>query len=456
MQEKRGFTNRIGYILTLAGFCIGIGNMWKFPYMVGANGGGVFLIIYVLLAMLVGVPLFIVETSLGRTSQQAGIAGMRKLSGGKKSIWSLCIGWLGFVTVFMICCYFWTIIGWNIGYIGKLLKGSLFGLDVDTTAAVFTEFSGSWACVACVALCVALCWILMNTGAGKAVEKVCVFAMPMLIIMLLGLMVYSNTLPGSRAGLLWYLTPKLEGVNLIQTFQAAAVQVFYSIGVGMCCGFVYGSYIGKDANLIADTTICCILDTLVATLVGLVITPALFAFGIAPDSGPSLIFITLPQLFTAMGKTTGIIFGVIYLIAVFLACITSMVSVLESLIRNLMDLHQMTRKKAAAIIISITFALSVLVTLNQGTGVLSNLKILDMDLFSLLDCASAAFGLTIGAIFMWVFIMFKWGFAKFQKEANAGANGKIRIWNWMKWYYMIPLPLILFFIVYCILKSYFG
>lgn len=456
MEENRGFGTRIGYIMSMAGFCIGIGNMWKFPYMVGANGGGAFLIIYLACVLLIGVPLFLIEVQLGRSSQLSGIAGMRLLAPKKKGFWSGAIGWVAVITVFLICCYFWTIMGWNVGYIGKVASGSLYGLDNAAIVDTFANFSGSWGCVACIAGCAIFSWLMMNTDFKKGVEKLCTFAMPALFILLIGLAIYSNTLPGSNAGLRWYLVPDFSDVDILAVVQAAAVQVFYSIGVGMCCGFVYGSYIKKDANMVVDTSLCGLMDTAVATLSGLVITPALFAFGIEPASGPSLIFISLPQMFTSMGNVPGRIFGVLFLLAIFLACITSMVGVLECMVANMCDAYGWTRRKANNIVISVTFILSVIVTLNQGNGILANLKVLGMDIFSFFDCVSSAFGLALGALMMWVFAMFVWGFKKFQAEANSGATGKIRIWNWMKWYYYIPLPIILVFVIYCIMRMYFG
>lgn len=226
--ESRGFGTRIGYILSMAGFCIGIGNLWKFPYMVGANGGGAFLICYLVIALLAGVPLFLIEVQLGRSSQLSGVAGMRRLTGKKGSGWNV-IGWVSLLTVTIISFYLITIIGWNLGYIVKVATGSLQGLDNAGVAQAFTEFSGSGSCVGYTVIVVLLGWVLMNTGVKAGVEKVCTFAMPLLIVMLVGLAVYSNTLPGSREGLLWYLSPDFSKINL-SVIQAASVQVFYSIG----------------------------------------------------------------------------------------------------------------------------------------------------------------------------------------------------------------------------------
>ncbi len=455
MKAKRGFGSRFGYIMTLAGFCIGISNMWKFPYIVGANGGGAFLLIYIACAIFVGIPLFILEQQLGRSSQLSGIAGMEALAAGcgrSKRFWGAC-GWMGLITVLIIAFYFWTILGWNVGYFVKVISGSLYGLDNDEVVRTFTDFSGSGACVLYSAACALLVWLMLNTDIKKGVERLCSVALPMLIVMLIGLAVYSATLPGASEGLKWYLIPHKEGFNFISAFQAAVVQVFFSVGIGMACAFVYGSYISRDSNLCGDACIAVGLDTLVATLAGLVVVPALFAFDIAPDSGPSLIFISLPRLFTAMGDIPGRVFGALFLAAVFLACITSIVAVVEAAVANFNDKFGWSRKKSNTLTVLITFGVSVFVTLNQGSGVLNGIRILGLDLFNLFDTVASAFGLTLTGLFELAFAVFCMGFAKFRQEANRGAKG-LRIWKGLKWHYNIVLPIILCFTFYCVLQMY--
>lgn len=452
MKTARGFGSRFGYIMSLAGFCIGISNMWKFPYIVGANGGGAFLIVYILCALLIGIPLFILEQQLGRSSQLSGIAGMRTLAGKNKTLWSAC-GYAGVITLVLILFYFWTILGWNVGYIGKVLSGSLYGLDNDAVVQTFSDFSGSGICVLCSAACALLVWLILNTDIKKGIEKLCAVALPMLFVILVALSIYSATLPGAGEGLKWYLIPNFENFDFMATFQAAVVQVFFSVGIGMACAFVYGSYISKDSNLCLDSCIAVGLDTLAATLAGLALVPALFAFDIDPAAGPSLIFITLPQLFTAMGSTTGRIFGTVFLFAVFLACITSITAAIEAVVANLSDRLGWSRRKSNTLTVLVTFGGSIFVTLNQGTGVLSGIKLFGQDIFSILDTAASAFGLTITAFLQLLFVILCMGFSKFQQEANRGA-GAIHIGNWMKWHYTIVLPIMLCIVFICILRMY--
>ena len=440
--------------MALAGFCIGIGNMWKFPYMVGANGGGVFLVIYIISVIVAGLPLFILEQQLGRSSKLSGIAGMAKLAPKHKTFWSIAGGWIGVITIILIAGYFWTILGWNVGYIFKVADGSFLGLNADSATEMFVDFSGSGACVGCAAIAAVLCFLIMSTDFKKGVEKVCKIALPMLIVLMIGLAIYSCSLDGAGAGVKWYLKPEFEGTDILAVIQAAVVQVFYSVGVGMACAFVYGSYLKNSDNMVGDSVTAVILDTAVAFLSGLVITPALFAFGIEPTAGPGLVFISLPQLFAAMGPFVGRVFGLVFLFAVFLACLTSMVAVLEAIIANFGDKFGWSRKKGRNFAVLLTFGMSIIVTLNQGTGVLAGNWFFGMDLFSLLDMLASAFGLTLEAIFMTVFVIFVMKFDNFRREANEGAK-RLRVGGWMKWYYNIIIPIFLIFVFYCILRMYF-
>ena len=294
---------------------------------------------------------------------------------------------------------------------------------------------------------------MLNTGFKKGVEKLCSVALPALMVMLVGLAIYSNTLPGSGAGLKWYLVPDFANCNIGMAFEAAVVQVFFSVGVGMACAFVYGSYMSPTDNLCQDSVLAVVCDTFVATMSGMVITPALFAFGIEPAAGPSLIFISLPQMFTAMGNATGRIFGVIFLICVFLACLTSIVGVLEAGVACFTAKWGWSRFKANNIVTIGTFAISILVTRNMGSGPLGGKTFLfGFGLFDTLDTLASGFGLTFTALFMLLFVLIKYGYNNLMEGANMGATGKVlRLRPWMKWYYTIPLPIILVAVIYCIL-----
>ena len=237
MENKRGFGSRLGFILSMAAFCIGIGNLWKFPYMVGNNGGGAFLIIYLLAVVLVGVPGFLVELTLGRKSQLSPFKGMAKLEGKKRTPWSI-IGITGMAAIFIMVSYATTIVGgWTLAYIVKLATGQLAGLTPDEIAATFGSTAGAPYTIAFSAIEAILLWLCLNGGIKKGVEKVCSILLPILLIIMIGLAIYSNVLPGAIEGLKWYIIPDLSKVTM-GSISGAAVQVLYSVGIGMCCAFV--------------------------------------------------------------------------------------------------------------------------------------------------------------------------------------------------------------------------
>lgn len=453
MENQRGFASRIGFLFSMAAFSIGIGNLWKFPYVVGNNGGGIFLLVYLAIVLLMGVPAFLIELTLGRSSQLSPIQGMRALEGKKKTGWSV-IGVLGCVAIFIICSYATMIVGgWSGGYIVKMVTGSLKGLGNEEIAAVFGSFCGSPITLVYGALQVILLWFCLTSGVKKGVEKVCSFMLPTLMIILIILAVYANTLPGALEGLKWYFTPDFSTVSL-NTVSAAATQVFFSIGVGQCGGFVYGSYIDKKTNLTGSVFTTAVMDTFVAVLAGIVCVPALFAFGIEPTAGPSLIFITLPQLFNAMGSW-GTAFGLLFMICVFFAGFTSILGGSEALVASICDGRKnISRKKAATIICIAEFLFSIVFTLSFGSGWLSKIRLLGLGLFDFADFI-ATLCMALGAMSMLAYVLCRWKFKKFQQEANAGCTGKIRVCNWMKVYINYIFPIVLIFVFICLMQMYF-
>jgi NSS family neurotransmitter:Na+ symporter len=454
MEQKRGFASRLGFIFSMAAFCIGIGNLWKFPYMVGNNGGGAFLLLYLVIVLLVGIPGFIIEVTLGRSAQLSPILGMRRLEKKEKTGWSV-IGVLGATAIFIIVSYATMIVGgWTGGYIFKVVTGSLNGLAPEKLASAFGSFSGSPVSLIFAAIEAALLWLCLNSGIKKGVEKVCTFMLPTLMIIMIGLTIYSNTLPGAFEGLKWYLTPDFSKVNL-SSVAAAACQVFFSLGIGQCGAYVYGSYTMKSGNMVPSLTLTALMDTFVAVLAGLLVVPALFAFNIEPTAGPSLIFITLPQLFNSMGSF-GQIFGTLYMICVFFAGFTSILGGSEALVCVLCDgKPEWSRRKAATLVVVAQFIFGIVFTMSFGTGGVANIRILGLGLFDFADFI-ASLCMCLGAVFMLAYIILRWGFKRFQTEVNDGeTNAVIRVHNWMKAYVIYVYPVILIAVFYSIMRMYF-
>ncbi|MDD5823013.1 MAG: sodium-dependent transporter [Firmicutes bacterium] len=453
MNERQGFGSRLGFILTMAGFCIGVGNLWKFPYMVGNNGGGAFLIVYLLLVLLLGIPAFAIEATLGRSSQASSIAGMRNLTK-KGSGWVL-IGWCGVIALFLLTSYCVMVVGgWCLGYFGKILSGSLTGLDAEAIGVEFGNFAGSptvfiWEILLCVLL-----YFVIKRGIKEGVEKICKILMPLLFVTLVGLAVFSSTMDGAAPGIKWYLTPDFSAISP-SVISAAASQVFLSIGVGMAVSFVYGSYLSKQENLFSNVTIAAVLDTIVALISGFIIIPALFTFNIEPTAGPSLIFVTLPNLFNMMPG--GRVFGAIFFLCVALAGFTTMVGQVEALTSTAIDMFKFERKKALVIVLVALFVFDIPITLSQGTGILNNVRLIGYDIFTFVDFIASGLILNLGALMMIFFVAFKWGFKKFQSEANIGAgDSKIYVANWMGILFKVVCPLLMIVVFIAIFKSYIG
>ena len=455
MEQKRGFASRLGFIFSMAAFCIGIGNLWKFPYMVGNNGGGAFLIIYLLAVALVGIPAFVIELSMGRKSRLSPIAGMKVLAGKKKTPWSI-IGVLGCIAIFIMVSYAAMIVGgWTIGYIVKLLSGSLSNLTPDELGAAFGSFTSQPVNVVYSAIQVFLVWMCLCGGVKKGVEKVNSILMPALLAIMIGLAIYSICLPGALDGLLWYITPDLSKVSM-GSVSAACVQVFYSIGVGMCCAYVYGSYFADNGNLVSSAVTTAAMDTSVAVLAGLICVPALFAFNIEPTIGPSLIFVTLPNLFNSMGSF-GLIFGLLFMTCVFFAGFSSNVGGSEALVAVICDAKpQWGRRKVATIVCVAQFLFSILFILSfGGSEMLTNLKLLGLGFFDFFDFISSLC-LSLGAILMLAFLLFRWKFSGFMEAANEGTEGsKLKVYKWMKGYICCIYPIVLVVVFFFIMDAYF-
>ena len=327
-------------------------------------------------------------------------------------------------------------------------------MDADQIGGVFGAYAGSTVSIIGNLIAALLLLACLLSGVKRGVERICSILLPTLFVIMIGLAIYANTLPGASEGLIWYLKPDFSAINL-SVISAAGMQVCFSIGIGMCCAFVYGSYLEKESSLFGSAVTTGLLDTLIAILAGLLIVPALFSFGIEPTAGPSLIFVTLPQLFTAMGSF-GRIFGGLFMLCVFFAGFTSILGGAESLVATLTDSTKLTRKTSAIVIVCAMFLLSIPVTYSFAGGSIGSLTIMGFGLFDFMDFISSGICLPIGAVLMLAYVIFRWKYARLQDEV-AGANGKgLSLPNGLKYYFYIVLPIILLFIVYSILRSYLG
>ena len=335
--------SRIGFIVAAAGSAVGLGNVWRFPYLVGMNGGAAFVLVYVALAITVGLTVMLAEFCLGRASRKNAVGAFRVLA--KNPLWQI-VGWIGLlVGGFIILSYYGIIAGWTIKY----MVGSFTGL-MDAAAAgksgdilnAFLADSGNMIMYQVIAMLA--CIVIVAGGVGKGIERACKILMPALFILLLVLIVRAVTLPGAREGIVFYLKPdfsKLSGKSILDALS----QGFFSLSLGMDIMITYGSYIAKDDNLPGSAMMILGLDTLIAFLAGLAIFPAVFAMGVEPSQGVGLTFVALPGIFAKMPM--GAFFCFLFFLLLFVAALTSMISLLEVAVSFIMDELHWSRSKSA-------------------------------------------------------------------------------------------------------------
>ena len=412
-REKWG--SRFGFIMATAGFAVGLGNVWRFSYVVGSNGGGAFLVVYLACSILIGIPLLSAEISLGRKAGLTPIAGMFKLTGGRTSGWNL-IAWFGLAAAVLIMSYYMMLIGWVLAYFVKTALGQFRG--VESFDAAFTGFvaDSGQVFLYCIPIFI-MSGLIVSGGVQKGVERVAKVLMPLLFVLLIALAIRSVSLPGSAEGLVWYLYPdfsKVDGAVIL----TALGQSFFSIGIGMAAAFGFGSYLSTDSDVTGNAAIVVAFDVTAALLAGFVIFPAIFAFGLEPDSGAGLVFVTMTNLFDQMPAGQWV--GSLFFLLLMLAGVTSAVALLEVLVGTLIDLVGWTRRRAVWTILGGLGVASIPIVLSQGPW--SHIQVAGMDLFVLIDTISGSYALPAGALALALYTSIVWGFDKFQQETNVGAG----------------------------------
>ncbi|MUV37228.1 putative sodium-dependent transporter YhdH [Lentibacillus sp. JNUCC-1] len=440
-KVKEGWGSRAGFIMAAAGFSIGLGNIWRFSYVAGNNGGGAFLLIYVVLVVLIGLPLFLAEAGLGRKSQASAITGLRKLTR-KGSPW-VSIGWLGNITSILITSYYLMIMGWIMAYLFKIGSGSLNGVTSDQAAVVYDSLvSNPLAVIGFTLIPTLIIGLVVSRGVKNGIEKFVKTLMPILLIMMVVLAVFSLAQPGSMEGVLWYLKPDFSKVTA-GTLLEALGQVFFSVGIGFAAAFTYGSYLKPDkSDLVKDGAWVIGLDTFIAFISGLVIFPALFAFNMAPDSGPGLLFMSFPALFNQMPM--GQLFGFVFFALIMIAALTTGVGLIEAIAHNTSELLGIKRKVSSWVILGFIFLLSIPSILSQGPW--SSVQLFGMDIFGLIDYVSGNILLTLGGLLLSLYVVFKWRFKNFLHDINIGTDN-LRFPHFGKPVVNIVIPAVIFLIL---------
>ena len=421
MKQRENFGSKLGIIMATAGSALGLGNIYRFPCEAGANGGGAFLIVYLVVALLVGTPLMLSEFVIGRRSRSNPIGAFRALEG-KKNGW-MSIGWLGVICAFLILAFYTTVAGWTLGYLGKAAANHFEGKDLIQIQDQFASFTTHpWLPIVCQLAFLALTAFVVARGVKDGIEKWSKILMPMLLVIMVVLCVKSLTLPGATEGLRFFFKPdfsKIDGHVLI----SAMGQSFFSLSIGMGALITYGSYIGSKDNMVSSSVSVVLADTLVAILAGIIIFPAAFSFGIQPQAGSSLAFTTLPMIFQQM--TGGYFFCLIFFLLLVIATLTSTISLLEVIVAALTEEFNFSRSKAAWAGAALTAVIGVIATLSFRTG--SPLHIGGTIAFDLLDRVTSHYIMPIGGLLIVLFVGWRLKRADTLDELTNGGTLKAGI-----------------------------
>ena len=449
MNNRERFSSRLGFILISAGCAVGLGNVWRFPYITGQYGGAAFVLVYLIFLVLLGLPIMVMEFSVGRASQKSAARSFHVLEpAGTK--WHL-QGYACMAGNYLLMMFYTTVGGWMAAYIFKTLTGEFKGLDSDGVAAVFNDmlarpgYMTFW-----MVLVVLLSFFICSLGLQKGVERITKAMMSCLFLILLILCIRSVTLPGASEGLRFYLIPDFtrfteNGVG--NTIFAAMGQAFFPLSLGIGAMAIFGSYIGKDHTLTGETINICLLDTLVAFLAGLIIFPSCFAFGVDPGQGPGLVFITLPNIFNQM--VGGRIFGVLFFVFMTFAAQSTIIAVFENIISFSMDLFGTSRKKTVLIngIAIILLSLPCVFGFNIWSGFQpmgAGSTIQDLEDFIVSNNL-----LPLGSMVYLLFCTsrYGWGWKNFLAEADTGKGVKFPAWARVYVSYILPLIVLFIFIM---------
>lgn len=445
-MNREGFKSRLGFLLVSAGCAIGIGNVWKFPYVTGENGGGVFVLFYLLFLIIMGIPVLTMELAVGRASRKSAIGGYRALEpAGSK--WHI-HGWFCIAGCIMLMMYYTTVSGWMLGYFFKFAGGAFEGMSLESVDSVFFNMLGSPSEMGIfMAVTVIAGFVVCSFKLQSGLEKITKVMMLGLLALITVLAIHSLTLPGAGEGVKFYLLPDFKRASeagLGHVITAAMNQAFFTLSLGIAAMEVFGSYMNRNHTLTGEAARICALDTFVAIVAGLIIFPACFSFGVEPAQGPSLIFITLPRVFLSMAG--GRLWGSLFFLFMTFASFSTVIAVFENLQANSMDNFGWSRKKAT--IINCVFILIVSLPCVLGYNLWSDVHIIGArDILDSEDFIVSNLLLPLGSLVYLLFCVTKWGwgFDNYLEEANAGKGLKMS--RRLKPYFQFVLPVLILVIL---------
>lgn len=421
MKERDSFGNHFGVLVALAGSAVGLGNLWRFPYLVGTNGGASFIIIYLFFVFVICLPLMFTEFVIGRRSQNNVFGAFRTLTQGKKPFWGK-IGAISVLCAFVIISFYCVVGGWTINY---LVKSVLMQFTEGVNFQQMFEHSSTSTTVPLIytLIYVFLTALIVIMGVKNGIEKYSKIMMPLLFLMVIAIAIHSLTLPGASEGVKFLFYPDFSKVTG-DTVLAAMGQAFFSLSIGCGTIITYASYVKKDENIISSSAATAIMDLIFAMLAGVAIMPAVFAFGLSPSEGPGLLFVIIPQIFSQI--PFGSVLAILFFIVLFFAALTSSISLLEVVVAFLSEEFKMKRSWA-------TFTASLSVTIvavlcSLSLGLLNDWTICKLPLFDFLDKLSADFLLPIGGLLFVIFAGWKMSDEEYFDELSNGNTLKQKRW----------------------------
>ncbi len=445
-MKRDNFRSRLGFLLVSAGCAIGIGNVWKFPYVTGANGGGLFVLFYLLFLIIMGVPVLTMELAVGRASRKSAVQGYAALEK-PGSKWHL-HGWFCVAGCYLLMMYYTTVSGWMLGYFFKFVTGTFTGLQGDAIDAVFGamladpgEMAG-W-----MAVTVLVGFLVCSLGLQNGLERITKWMMLGLLVLIVVLAGHSLLLPGAAEGVRFYLLPDLSRameMGIGHVITAAMNQAFFTLSLGIAAMEIFGSYMSKDHTLTSEAVRICALDTFVALMAGLIIFPACFSFGVQPDAGPDLLFITLPRVFVNMAG--GRLWGALFFLFMTFASFSTVIAVFENLLASCIDNFGWSRNKA--VVFNCVFMLIASLPCLLGYNIWKEVRLIGRrDILDSEDFLVSNLLLPLGSLVYLLFCVTKWGwgFDNYLAEANTGTGLKLP--RGLKYYFQFTLPILILVIL---------
>jgi NSS family neurotransmitter:Na+ symporter len=446
-MERENFKSKLGFILVSAGCAIGIGNVWRFPFVTGQNGGGIFVLLYLLFLVIMGIPVLTMELAIGRASKKSAVLAYKTLEK-PKSKWHI-HGWFCILGCYLLMMYYTPVSGWMLSYFFKFATGTFeSGMSSEDVSNVFSSLmSNPTEMIIWMAIMAIAGFFVCSKGIQNGIEKVSKVMMILLLTLIIILAVNSLALTGAAEGIKFYLVPDMEKVKSIgigHIITSAMSQAFFTLSLGIASMEIFGSYMTREKTLPSESIKICILDTFVAITAGLIIFPACFSYGVQPDQGPALIFVTLPNVFVNMAG--GRIWGTLFFLFMTFACFSTVIAVFENLISFSIDMFNLSRTKA--VIINAIIMLIGCLPCIFGFNILSGFSIFGKGVLDIEDFIVSNLLLPVGAFLYSLFCStkFGWGFDGYLNECNQGKG--IKFPRFIKPYvkYILPVLVLIVFI----------